>query len=237
MRRWFGAALLLAAHSLTSAFDDLGRAKIATDALRLAPPALARQLRRHEAALRSGAGSASRLDPASAGRQLGDDVLGVVAMIDGHSSFKAISERLGRIAGIVALLNNPLWGADDQAGRTDAERFAAYFDQKMNRFPLVRTSTELVANPREWDPDFADIVRARYSHDRQTLRRAYHPPDGGPILPSDFDDRSVPFAIASLAYSHAVNDTAQIWIHVWRSANGDLRGTPYLTPQPKRKRS
>ena len=111
------------------------------------------------------------------------------------------------------------------------------FEEKMERFPLVFEGPDPASDRSGWDSGAIDAIRSRYDHDRETLTRAYHPRDGGPVLPSDFDDRSVPFAIASLAYSHAVNDTARAWIRLWRSANGDLTGTPYLVRASKGKPS
>ena len=98
----------------------------------------------------------------------------------------------------------------------------------MDRFPLVFNGYD--GSPLDGGDliRFVGSVRARYESDRDRLHLAYHPPDGRRVLPSDFDDRSVPFAIASLAYSHAVTDASHLWIAIWRRANGDLSGTPYL---------
>ena len=44
---------------------------------------------------------------------------------------------------------------------------------------------------------------------------------------SDFDDRSVPFAIGSLSYSRSINDVVRVWLTVWENAGGDMGYTPY----------
>jgi hypothetical protein len=59
-----------------------------------------------------------------------------------------------------------------------------------------------------------------------TLAKAYAaaPSWDDPIA---FDDRSVPFAVASLSYSHAVTDIVQAWLAAWSRCHGDMGGTPY----------
>ena len=48
----------------------------------------------------------------------------------------------------------------------------------------------------------------------------------GPTPPASLDERSVPFGIASLAYSQAVNDIVRIWASLWRTAGGDPAPAP-----------
>ena len=43
------------------------------------------------------------------------------------------------------------------------------------------------------------------------------------------DPRSPLYGVAALVYSHAINDTARVWLWIWRSANGDMSGRPSLS--------
>ena len=235
--RWCArAVILLTAAGSTFAFEEDGRAKIAADALRLAPPALGRQLSRYRAELEKGAREPVPSSIPEAAKRLTDDTEALVAMVNEHASFRKISRTMGRIAGTMGALNDPLWARPEERDAADAPKFAAYFRQKMNRFPLVFNGYDAFDLSSGDFPAFAESIQARYEGDRVRLRRAYHPPDGGPIRAADFDDRSVPFAIASLCYSHAVTDTAQVWIRIWQRSNGDLAGTPYLTASAQRNR-
>jgi hypothetical protein len=71
------------------------------------------------------------------------------------------------------------------------------------------------------------MVRAR-DEDRE-LARAYSLA-GDPPSPAAFDDRSIPFAVGSLAYSHTVTDIVRAWLAAWRLGGGDVGRTPYLEP-------
>src|SRR5437867_89876 len=108
------AALACAAATAAPAFEGEARSKIALDALRLAPPALQRQLSRHRDALVRGARQEPPHDVAAAARHLSTAVDAAVGMIDSHRSFRKISEAAGRLAGALASLNDPLWGETEK---------------------------------------------------------------------------------------------------------------------------
>src|SRR5262245_38109858 len=135
--RWIaGAACVLAAVAPSFSFEEEGRAKIAADALRLAPPALGRQLVRHRAALVNGACEPGTKGIPEAAKPHADDSEAVVAMVNNHKPFRKISQVMGRIAGTMGALNDPLWGAPGAAAPADGVKFATYFREKMDRFPL-----------------------------------------------------------------------------------------------------
>src|SRR5436309_141957 len=175
--RWIACAgVLLAASGAALAFDAQARAKVAVDALRLTPPALRRQLARHRDALQLGAmEDFSAVTQEAASRRLVEDVGSAVSKIDSHRSFAEISEALGRVAGGIAALNNPLWGEKDRASRSDSERFSAFIHERMDRFPLVFNGYG--GSPLDGGDlaGFVGSVRARYKSDRDRLHLAYHP--------------------------------------------------------------
>ena len=41
-----------------------------------------------------------------------------------------------------------------------------------------------------------------------------------------FDDRSTAFGVASVCYSHAVTDVANLQVFIWKEAGGSVRNLP-----------
>lgn len=152
----------------------------------------------------------------------------LVTAVNGHQSFHDVAKRFGALAHYVADAGFPP-GAAGAPGAPLYAHFAAFCETRRSRFPLVFYGHDNAALAKgDWKA-FAKGVLERARGEGGTLAGAYAAAPSWDD-PASFDDRSIPFAIASLAYSHAVTDIAQAWLAAWRTCHGDLAGTPYMAP-------
>jgi hypothetical protein len=159
--------------------------------------------------------------PASVSAAAHDLVSGTAS----HASFRDIARRFGVLAHFVADAGFPPQAAG-AGGAARYAHFAALCENRRARFPLVFYGHDNDALLKDDFIAFTSGVLERARKEDGNLARAYAEAPSWDDPPS-FDDRSVPFAIASLSYSHTVTDIVQAWLAAWRDCQGDLGGTPY----------
>jgi hypothetical protein len=160
-------------------------------------------------------------------QQLETEARALEAALGQKTSFDELAERFGRLGHFVMDSAFPP-GVGDDGGSRYAD-FAAYCEAKLEKFPLVfygHDDDELARGDfRQFARRVMDGARAEDGE----LSRAYASAGDTPG-PEAFDDRSIPFAVGSLSYSHCVTDIVRAWLAVWRLAGGDMGRTPYLEP-------
>lgn len=237
-RRRAGVAALAALIALAlpapaaRAWTPATQEAIAREAARLAPPDLWRQLDRHRRQLEAGAVAPFEDgDPArhlknedgsgELDRIIAAEVARTVTAIRQHRPFREVVLRLGVVSHYVADANNPLnASAADPREPVYFADYLHYAETALPRFPLIFYGLEPALDGGEGDVSVLT---------RQTLarsRRLY------PLIGKEyrrvgftsgveaFDDRSTAFGVASLAFSHAVNDVALVMRHIWLTAGG-----------------
>ena len=220
------------------AWSPRARVRMVEDARKLMPRALRDVLARHEREIRRGMltpltaeGTPAHLPPWQDGT-LDAEIAGrsarVTAAVDAQEPFAVVALRLGELAHFVADAGFPPLAG----GSGDEDRYAHFsslVDDRLDKIPLVFYGHGDPMLERGDAEAFARAVLEKAREEDSELARAYEAAGPTPH-PSAFDDRSVPFAVASLAYSRTVTRIANAWLDAWQRAHGDLGRTPYLDP-------
>ena len=225
-----------------SAWSPRTRIEMLDQTIRLMPASLKLALDSHLTDVRRGMLEAQLEEDTPAHRPANGDRPGLeitleqsaqelVQAIRSAKPFPKIAYRFGRLAHFVMDAGFPPGVSLD--GDRRYGHFSALAENRRDRFPLIFIGHEDEALDQA-TPDFvafADRLIAEAHREDRVLRLRYDAA-GAPPDPSAFDDRSVPFAVASLSYSRSVTNTVRAWLACWRVAGGDIGRTPYLHAKP-----
>ncbi len=231
-------AVLIVVPGGAVAWREVSYHRMVRDTVGFLPPALRGMMRLYVGDLARGVEEADEFARAAFASDSGGvadaaatierEMLEAVRMIEGHRPFGEVFYRLGRLVGPVAELSDPL----------------NYGEAADWRLPGVRLGFHRlgeVANPKFrilWQGYRMDLMRklppSQYLLEGSRRARDLYPVlyeafvvDGKVLPASAFDFRSVPFGVASISYSRAINILANVWCAVWREAGGDMSGLPY----------
>lgn len=214
------------------------------DIYRLLPPPLARVLIRNDSELAEGV---QRLDAETASRLIRDGRRGglsqetieaiearitrVADMVGEHRPFSEIAFELGTLLRIAADLADPtILGAGDPRVADAAAEYQRFVELHLREFPLVYDhelpSTLEGGSVRATLEALTETGRASVDSIAEAFWR-----DGSLVPATEFDYRSVPYAVASLAYSRAVTAASYLWLAAWSQANGDFTGYRFFRRQ------
>lgn len=237
------ATPILAAGS-AGAWTDSTQERIAENAARLMPPALQTVLSLHEDRLLEGARAAARLHQADHYQNLDTGTGNLAAAIDSQSTrvlrmlnarapLRDVVYEMGVLSHLVADAQNPLNTSSREIREAEyAEDFERYVERKLDRFPLVFYGYRHPALDRDDYRGFALSALERSSRYYDWLVQDYL--REGKLQDSDtFSDFSFAFGAGALSISHAVCDTASIWLHLWKASHGDTSNLP-MTKAPVR---
>lgn len=233
------AAISMAAASASlpaNAWTGATRARMIRDALKVTPPSLNAILDHYREDLDRGMEIPSSHETEEVHYQLADGSAGLAAaavaqkkeeaqaLLAGKHGLRKFAFEMGTLAHLTADVSFPLNASDaDPREPLYREAYRAYVEHALDRIPFVL------------DPAAAtgvdDVgVEARMMESARRTARNYDQigvafkDDGTPRTPQSLDERSVPFAVASLAYSQAVNDIVRVWCRLWRASGGDMTG-------------
>ena len=163
----------------------------------------------------------------------------LVATVQGDGTFDDIARAFGELALLVTEASWPPAMAE-AADLPRRDHFAEFCQDRLERFPLVFYGHDDDELSRGNFAGFSRRLMEQARREDGNLAAAYGRA-GTPPDPSHFDDRSIPFAVGSLAYSRSVTYLVRAWLTAWEMAGGDVAGVPYRTasadgeaPHPRR---
>ena len=230
---------ILSSTPTTETWTPVVQQRIASVATHLLPDALASQLSKHSAELRAGAiaplyaeeptdyhelhadGSVGR-----APERVEQQVTKLVTMLHEHVPFKQVVYEFGVLSHYVADCAAPLASsAADPKEQLYTTELAMYIERNLKKYPPVFDGYFPFNSEPFNSKGYLQAVAHRANRFYLIIGQEFFPDENSELVSSSrFDDRSPMFGIAQLSFNHAVSAVANIWLFVWREANGDMRG-------------
>jgi len=228
-------AAATAAHP-ANAWTGATRTRMIRDALKVTPPALNAILDHYRKDLDRGMEVPSSHETEEVHYQVADGSAGMAAaavaqkkeeaqaLLAVKHGLRKFAFEMGTLAHLTADVSFPLNASDaDPREPLYREAYRAYIERALDRIPFVLDPAAATG------VDDVGVEARMMDSARRTARNydqigAAFKDDGTPRTPQSLDDRSVPFAVASLAYSQAVNDIVRVWCRLWRASGGDMSG-------------
>ena len=187
-------------------------------ATRLVPRRMQAFLMAHPAELRQGARGQAN-DQVPTVEEVEDQFRQIEALTLQNARPERLARELGTLGHQVQLLMDPsaILGASPLR-----DSFEAYADEQLPRLVLCHEPFWAVKAPLNPRPPLLRWAKVKYER-YQALLECFDERTGKRVGP--WDQLSVPFAQAQLAYSNGINATANLWIQLWRAVGDQWEAT------------
>jgi hypothetical protein len=167
-----------------------------------------------------------------------EEVKTLIELIKTGGDLSLISFQFGVVSHYVSDVDHPLHTSDaDPQEHLYYAEFNKYIDQNMSKIPVIFYGYTLpIQDEKAGVQEFLLQSAERSNRFYHLIGTAFLNKKGKLVPASRFDERSVPFGIASISLSHAVTDVANVWLRIWAQSGKSIASTPYLNP-PAQKES
>ena len=205
---------------------------ICLNATKLMPASLRGIMHIHKQEMLRGTQQSS-LEPSKITQRIEKEANHIISMIKEQRKFSQICQHFGHLCLLASDLNNPLYiSENDPAEHLYRDNFLHLTNLNLHYFVLTFDGYKHSLLDQNKLKEYINNTRAQ-SEELYPYFHQFMLINGYPLEASAFDERSIPFALASLCYCRSIETTANLWLYCWKRANGDLSETPFLSDKKK----